>query len=462
MSAQPDDAPSLPPAAAKGRWLIVVLLVALASHACVFFFFVYDERSNDEKEYLSLGIALSDTGALRSPTGEFAKRMPLFPVLIAAVDRWQGREVLDSGIIEAQSILSMFATIFIALIARRLSDPRGAIVAGLIAALYAPFRYLQSVYLTETLVITLLMAAILLYLVALESDRPARRWAAWCGTAVLLGLGALTRADAGVFALPFALHAAWRSGPSVKGILRAVILLLGVGMAAIGWGDRNSRVIGAWTLSTSGGLNFYLGNNLDYSKRPGMDQADYGAFDRLRRKGLSEVEADRRLYAMGRTFIAAHPADWALNILRKFRVWAGTSVTWTPPGTLLIVAWTLALAGRRTPYHRWLLTAAIVLSIVWLAVFWRLMRPWSHPMFVFPLGLAGLFYFDDRLKVRGLLIGLIAAQLAVALAFIPLERLRWTVDGILIVALAATVSRICDRLHTLDAIFRTGTETPSN
>lgn len=447
MSARPDDAPSVVTDALRreGRWLLPVALAALATHACVYFLFHY-EPSNDEKEYLALGIHLAQHGELRLPSGEYAKRMPLYPALIAAVERWQGREVLSAAVVEVQTILSFVSTILIALVARRLSDIQGAIVAGLIAALYAPFRYLQAVYLTETLVIALLMGAILLSLVASEPIRPARRWAALGGAALLLGLCALTRADAGVFALPFVLHAAWRNGPLARRVLYAVVLLSGVGIAALGWGYRNNRVVGSWTLLTTGGLNFYLGHNPEYAAHPGMDHADYGAFDRLRRDGLSEVEADRRLYAMGRAFIADHPAEWAMNILRKVRVWAGTSVVWTPPGTLLIIAWTLALAGRRTPHRRWLFAAAIMLSIVWLAVFWRLMRPWTHPMFVFPLGLIGLFFFDDRLKVRGLLLGLIAAQLAVALAFIPLERLRWTVDGILIVGLAAALARACESI----------------
>ena len=446
MSARPDDASTWVAAALRreGQWLLPVLITALVTHGCVYFFFHYEERSNDEMEYLALGVSLADHSELRLPTGEYAKRVPLFPTLIAAVDRWQGRKNIDSAIIELQTILSFASMLLIALIARRLSDHRGAIVAGLVAALYAPFRYLQSVYLTETLVIALLMAALFLYLIALDSKWPELRWMALGGASVMLGLSVLTRADAGVFVIPFALHALWRRGSTTMRVFGSVVLLIGVVLATLAWGIRNHRVIGAWTMSTTAGLNFYLGNNPDYAKYSGMDRADYGAFDRLRREGLSEVEADRRLSAMGRSFVVEHPAEWAANLLRKVRVWAGTSIKWTPPGTLLIIAWTLALAGRATRYRKGLFATATLLSLVWLAVFWQMKRPWTHPMFVFPLGLIGLFAMRDRLKVRGLLVGIIAAQLAVAVAFIPLERLRWTVDGIFIVALAAAVARLCE------------------
>jgi hypothetical protein len=50
------------------------------------------------------------------------------------------------------------------------------------------------------------------------------------------------------------------------------------------------------------------------------------------------------------------------------------------------------------------------------------------------------------MQIGGLIALLVASQWIVAVVFIPLERLRWTIDGLLIVALAVGVSRLGDRL----------------
>jgi hypothetical protein len=450
MSALPPNAPPSPHSTPSrgGRWIALVLFVAIVSHALVYFVF-HSKPSNDEKEYLALGIGLSEHGVLRLPTGEYAKRMPLYPAMIALLDRWQGRESLESAVVETQTLFSIVSTLLIALIAGRLSNARGALIAGLIAALYSPYRYLQSVLLCETLVISLLLAALYLYIRSLETVLETRRIAMLSCASASLGLALLTRSDAVVFALPFALHAISRAGPPARRAMSAGILLSGVTLAALGWGCRNSRDVGAWTLATTGGLNFYLGNNPDYAQHPGMDKSDYEAFDRLRRdEGLSELEADTRLYAKGRAFVAGHPTETAVNALRKIRVWLSSSVTWSAPGSLLIIAWMLATTTRLSPNRNALFIFAVAISILWLAALWQTKRPWTNPTIVVPLGLLGLLRYEDRLKIRWLLAGLFAAQLAVAIVFIPLERLRWTVDGLLIITLAAGIARLCDYLES--------------
>jgi dolichyl-phosphate-mannose-protein mannosyltransferase len=456
MSAQPDDplregeAPAEPNLAnalqspsifSKTRWIAPVLIVALASHGYVYFRFHY-AISNDAREYLELGLSLAHHGELMLPSGDYARRMPLYPAFIAAIQRWQGDRDLLHAVVEMQSLLSFVSTILIALIARRLSDPRGGIVAGLVAALYSPYRYLQAVYLSETLAMALLIAALFLYVLSLQPRRTSAPWPLLGAVSILLGLALLTRADAAVLVVPFAIHAMARAGPPRVRMVRAAVLLIGVTLAAAFWGQRNQRILGEWTLSTTGGLNFYLGNNPEYARHPGMDHADYGVFNRLRREGIAEFEADRRLYAMGRAFVADHLGEAFVNIFRKTRVWFGSSVTWSAPGTPLIIFWTLALAARTTRHRRTLSILAVLMSIVWLAVLLRIQRPWTNPALVVPLGLLGLFTFHDRLCVRWLLVGLIAAQLAVAIVYIPLERLRWTVDGILIIALGVAVARL--------------------
>lgn len=464
---------------AAWRWLLPVVIVALATHAFTYFVFRY-EPSNDAKEYLLLGVSLSDRGELRLPTGEYAKRMPLYPALLSMVDRWQGREVLQYSALEVQAALSLGCVIWIALVARRIGGPRAGVVAGLIAALYAPYRYLQAMYLCETLVILLLMSALWLYLLWLDHRDSPRGWMALAGVSAACGMALLTRSDAGVFVVPFAFDAAFRGGSTAKRVGRAAVISVGVAACAIGWGMRNSRVLDAFTLSTIGGLNFHLGHNGDYALNPGMDKADYHLYERLRADGLSEVAADRRLYEMGWRFIAEQPGEATMNCLRKVRVWFSSSVTWSAPSTMLIVFWAMCLGCIRgrpparghesdaqvralAPGHaqqpdrrhvmvaRMVVAATVILTLTWAVLVWKSMRPWTNPMFVVPIGLASLIYFEDRMKVRWLFVGLIISQLAVAVAFIPLERLRWTVDCILIVAIGAAVNRLCNRVTPMAA-----------
>jgi hypothetical protein len=64
-----------------------------------------------------------------------------------------------------------------------------------------------------------------------------------------------------------------------------------------------------------------------------------------------------------------------------------------------------------------------------------------------PLGLIALALLRSRPRVRGLLAGLFVSQLIVAVVFIPIERIRWTVDGILILAIAVGLSNLCEWLR---------------
>lgn len=424
-------------------WLLAVILVAIATH--IFTFFASDyEPSIDAKEYFALGTSLSDDGELCLPDGCRAKRMPLWPATIALADAWQGRELLPHAIFEIQAVLSLMSVIFIALTAAKIAGPSAGLLAGLIAALYAPYRALQASYLCETMVIFLLTGAFLAYLSSLRAKSTASTWSAMTAASVALGLAVLTRADAVVMAIPFAIDTLIRRNPIGVRIARASALLACVIIASFAWGLRNERTIGRFTLSTIGGLNFHLGNCDAYAENPGMNNADYAAFDRLREEGgLSEVEADRRLYAEGRQFALAHPGVTAANALRKTRVWFQSNVTWSAPTSLLLILWTLAFRGPG-PARRFFFGVATAWSLIWCIVLDETVRPWANPLFVVPLGLIGMAIMKDQIGLRRLLIGIVIAQLAIAIVFIPLERLRWTIDWVFIIAIAAATARFCD------------------
>jgi hypothetical protein len=327
------------------------------------------------------------------------------------------------------------------------------------AAVYSPRLLLQTSFLTETLLVFLVLLALWLYIaVGIAGRSPVGRSTGLLGASLVLGLGVLTRANALLFIVPFVVDAACRAGSRRQRLTRVGLVLVPAMICACCWGVRNSRELGSFTLSSSGGLNFYLGHNAQYAINPGLGQdTDYQAYERLRGEGLTEVEADRSLYREGFAFLAANPGTTVSNVLRKTVVWLRASVRPAGPLTLIIGLGAVAVGGwgpwrrgrvagvRRSVY------LAVLAGLVGSALLWVLaprisIVPWTTPQYVVPLGLIALLVLRGRLNVRGLLIGLFASQWAVAVAFIPLTRVRWVVDPILIVAIGVGFSRMCQWL----------------
>jgi 4-amino-4-deoxy-L-arabinose transferase-like glycosyltransferase len=438
------------------RWLIVVAVFAAATHGAAFFLSP-PQPSPDAEEYIALGKSLATTGALVLPTGEKAKRMPLYPVLIAGVYGLVGEEHFETGALVVQCLLAVASTAAIALTAHRLGGALAGVIAGLLTALYAPFIYLQSLCLTETLMVFLLSASVLVYVGQVARPQGIST-ASLAAVSALLALAALTRANTVVLLVPFIVDAAARGRAWPTRLCNCAVLLLPTMVVLGAWAFRNEREVGAFTLSTSGGLNFYLGHNPKYAQDPGLARADYAAFDRLRRDaGNGEVEADRKLFDEGTRFAAENPAITAVNLLRKLRVYHAAATTDSAPSVFLICLAAVVFAGHRLahgkigdPLRRAAYLAAlaglVTTALIWIDAFLHTYRPWADSAHLVPLGLCALVLLRSQPRVRGLLIGLYVAEMLIALVFIPLARLRWTVDGLLIIALAVGMSNLCNWL----------------
>ncbi len=501
MAAQPRHS-AAPPSKPVERWLIFVFLFAALTHGT--WAFVHPDpgaatpqssvdandgddaaappaepravrgRSPDEREYVELAISLAEQGELRLPTGDVAKRAPLYPAMLSLIYQTQPRDYWHNAIILLQAFLAWCNTIGIAYIAFKLRNSTAGVLAGIISALYAPFLYLETLYLTETLVISLFISSILIHIfVVLAEGSAMRRTAGMAGVSILVGLMALARADAVLLIIPFALHATFSTSRRHERAARIAAALVPVVLIAGAWCWRNQNEIGRFTLSTTAGLNLHLGNNPDYAKNPGLAHADYAAFDRLRAEGLSEVEADRRLFEMGRRFIFEHTGESAMNGLRKIRVWFTPTIESFGPLLLVIAGGFICISAWRDPrrrgegpnrnVERWLATAALALAaaayVVHVATSTRIL-PFVSPTHVLALGLPSLVLMRSRPPVRGLFIGIFLTQMAVAVTFIPISRLRWTMDALLIIALAVAVSRVCTRLNPGAPGFQSGSPTP--
>lgn len=435
----------------RPTWLVAVLLVGCITHGATWYWSIDTSSPNratqDAAEYLALGRSLSTTGSLTLPTGDRAKRMPVFPMLVAAVHRVTGDARLEAGVLTMQAMLSLGTTLILALTAHRIAGSIAGILAGLSSALYGPFIYLQTLCLTEPLLIFILSLAVLLF---------ARKTNA-LGIGVLLAIASLTRANAAILIIPFLAEVLLHSTPWRRRATQALVLVLPTALCLTFWGMRNAREVAAFTLSTTGGLNFYLGHNPDYSADPGLGRADYGVFDRLRTEGRSEIEADRQLTRAGRAWAADHPGEVVANLWRKLATYHSSTLHRSAPTLVLLmfaaVAFQLrssaqrdALSDRAKRFYRiaWLGTAVTLLA--WLIILQVTLKPWINPTYLVPIGLMAVVLLPRDTGLRRLFIGLYLVELFVGLAFIPLVRLRWTVDGLLIIATAVVVSRFCEWL----------------
>ncbi len=415
-----------------------------------------DQLSPDEQEYVALAQSLVDDGRLVLPSGDAAKRMPLYPALLAGFYATQEAEFWRGSAQTGQAVLAMLTTLGVAAIAARLGGARAGLIAGIVAAIYAPFLHVQGQFLSESLALFLLVAAIRVYLggVGAGATRADVAVSPWL-TSILLGLLILTRANAALFVVPFAAHAALRGPGGTPRLLRAAALVLPAGLMTAAWMVRNQLVIGAFSLSSIGGLNFYLGHNPGYTAQPDLAAADYGRFDALRAAGMGERDADQQLYREGFDYIRNHPGDTIANLWHKTAVWLTPTTQSFGPSLVVLLAAAMVVTCRRAPRSSmpWrlhvpaivALVAAVALYGAWL---WRHeLPPLVGASYLLWIGIPSLILVRMPDGLKWLLIGIVLCQYAVALAFIPLSRLRWSIDVVFIIAAAVGCAQLCDYLR---------------
>ena len=148
------------------------------------------------------------------------------------------------------ALLSALAPPLIALLAHPLLGRRGALLAGLLAALYAP----AQLYAPELLPATIALLLNLLLLLVLFRAEEGGRVLPAAGAGLLLGLSALARPTILLF-LPLVLlrwRRRWRSG---------LFLLAGTLVALAPATIHNLRGGSLVLISANAGMNFYLGNH---------------------------------------------------------------------------------------------------------------------------------------------------------------------------------------------------------
>lgn len=206
---------------------------------------------------------------------------------------------------------------------------------------------------------------------------------------------------------------------------------------------RNAVVVGAPVVSTNGGINFYLGNNLQVPVN--LDRlADHGQVVRtLMEEGRSELEADRELYRRGwRSFKSQSVWERLQRLVAKVGVMARDYFP-IIHNEVFFMLLPIMLAWGRTAPLTLLLVAQLVVGFV------------IHPVEMTPRGLyyanlmdimalkvygvLTLYYFSRKGR-RGYLLLLLIYILVLlpGVVFIPVDRITYMADALLIPAFAAS------------------------
>lgn len=226
------------------------------------------------------------------------------------------------------------ACVALALATARLFDRRTGLIAGVLAALYAPFIAHEGNFFSEALVLLLNTLALL----ALARAREARGLGRWMLAGILVGASVITRPNILLW-LPFLLAWIWLdrpTGSTGRALLgRAACIGAGVGLLLALIVGRNYLVSGDPVLVMSdGGIVFYIANNrLDQGpsyawprSEPIFQLGELDPTHRITREAASRIvgrelthsEASRFWMRQGLEFIRAEPLRYLWLTWRKF------------------------------------------------------------------------------------------------------------------------------------------------
>lgn len=291
---------------------------------------ILDLRETPFFYHLSLDPLFYDRSALSILDGnyllgnEVLNMGPLYSFFLAAIYAVFGHDLLAARIIQA--VIGTLSCLLIYLIGRSSFDKKTALTASAMAAVYGPFIFTDGNLISESLVIFTNLLVIVFLIEAHERD--GLFW--WYLPGLLLGISAIIRPNVLLFA-PLAIL--WiifisRLEGTVKTGLYCLLFFAGTVTAIAPVTARNYLLTGDTVLITSsGGLNFYLGNNNNASGiltepdfiRPDPAYEHKDAKEEAERrtgKNLKASEASAFWFRQGIDYIKNNPFQY-LKLLGK-------------------------------------------------------------------------------------------------------------------------------------------------
>ncbi|MFH1689062.1 MAG: glycosyltransferase family 39 protein [Candidatus Eisenbacteria bacterium] len=243
----------------------------------------------------------------------FFHSSPVYPYFLGLIYKLFGHNY--SAVRVIQSLFGIGSCLLVFSLARKLFGNREALVAGVIAALYAPFVFFDFEILMITFV--LFFSLLTIRLLMAYRENPTIWLALASGAAV--GVSALGKPNVLLF-VPAALFWLWWALRGTERARRAwqgaVLLVLGTVVVVAPMTISNYVTAGDFVLTSSnGGINFWIGNNAQADGTflvPADMRADlYGgsklAAEKALGRTLSPSEVSSYWFGEGLDFVKAHP-----------------------------------------------------------------------------------------------------------------------------------------------------------
>jgi len=243
------------------RVILLIALIALAVRVA----YIVEVRANPlmttttgDPQVYDLR-ALEIAGGQWAPNDVFFHSSPVYPYILGIIYAIFGQSYGAVRII--QSLFGVGSCLLLFAIARGLFGPKQGLIAGVIAALYAPFIFFDAEILMITYVIFFGLLSVWLLLRYQAQGR--LRLALAAGAAI--GVSALGKPNMLLFAPVAALWIWWalRGTDRAHEILRAAsLLIVGTTLLIAPMTIMNAVVADDFVLTSSnGGINFWIGNN---------------------------------------------------------------------------------------------------------------------------------------------------------------------------------------------------------
>ena len=327
-------------------WIVIAIALALRLLHVLF-----TDRYNPLASYLQLDAATYDRWAralaFGGDTGPTTfMQAPLYPWFLSLMYRIAGPSLAAVRLVQA--VLGAATVGLIIVTTKRFfTSVAASILAGLFAALYAPFIFYEGMLLPATLIIFLNI----LFVAALGAGAPSGT-ARTLSAGIVLGFAATANPPT-LLLLPFALlhlliavrrPEAAPSGETQGGkparparaFARASLALMAGLIIALApvtvW---NARRAGEFIpLTTGGGINFYIGNSAEatgFYALPRLDGKSLGGTPEEQAKNmvlfasaetgrnLSQSEVSDFWFNVGLDYIKGNPGAWAALLWRKFQ-----------------------------------------------------------------------------------------------------------------------------------------------
>ena len=289
-----------------------------------------------------------------------ADRPPLYSYVLAGV-----LSVFDHkpmSIYLFQSIVGAIATALFYVCASRLMTQGRATFAGLLFAVFPHFLIMTQQVLTESLYLSLIV--LLFACLLLPKNHSERNVSRWLAVGVIVGLLALLKREAllpiGTMLLAVSYHLLQSHRTAV---VRAALIVTAVSLIVITpWLVRNWIVLGSPVLSSSGGVNFMVGNNPlatgGYTAPPSDWAAQFA--------GLTELGRNQLAWKLSLGWVREHPSDVVRLLPRKLvHLWGGAHNAVLDGFDLLLVPlYLLAIVGIARKVENWKLLAALSLPVI--------------------------------------------------------------------------------------------------